>query len=51
MQEPLPPSAPPDVYQKRIADGQAQLPCSYQEFKDISGFSMKSSDEKSYFSY
>lgn len=35
-------------YQFNIKGKTLSLPCSYLEFKDISGFSMKSSDEKSY---
>lgn len=35
-------------YQFSIKGKTLSLPCSYLEFKDISGFSMKSSDEKSY---
>lgn len=35
-------------YQFSIKGKTLSLPCTYLEFKDISGFSMKSSDEKSY---
>lgn len=35
-------------YQFSIKGKTLTLPCSYKEFKDISGFAMKSSDEKSY---